>query len=218
MTCIQPKIRHGEALAMYDAGANDNEIALRFHALPSAVAHWRSRHGLPSKHFKGLSASQRRQAMRMLRDGATRQQVSDTIGVCKAAIQRIRKSMPSEGLRSTGINQYTIRAQVLNNNDLYPRILRAVGSGLPRDVKHDAANEMYVDVLDGKLSADLIEARASRYRNRAWSICGSNYGPVSLDAANDDDFSLGDLIDDPAALAAMDEAAERAWGQGRMLG
>lgn len=217
MTCIQPKIRHGEALAMYDAGANDNEIALRFHALPSAVAHWRSRHGLPSKHFKGLSASQRRQAMRMLRDGATRQQVSDTIGVCKAAIQHIRKSMPSEGLRSTGINQYTIRAQVLNNNDLYPRILRAVGSGLPRDVKHDAANEMYVDVLDGKLSADLIEARASRYRNRAWSICGSNYGPVSLDAANDDDFSLGDLVDDPAALAAMDEAAERAWGQGRML-
>lgn len=213
----QPKIQHKEAYGMYLRGATDGEIAARFGVFKASAQKWRKRHGLPTKNLTALTDQKVRRARSMLREGASIAQVAAAIESGQRAIERLRRKMPSEGLRRAGQNGARIRSAIITNADLYPRILRAVGPGLPRDVKHDAANEMYVDVLDGRLSADLIEARASRYRNRAWSICGSNYGPVSLDAANDDDLSLGDLVDDPAALEAMDEAAERAWGQGKML-
>lgn len=217
MTKTQPKIDPAQALAMYDDHATDREIADRFGVDKSAVAHWRARRNLPTKNSIIPSAEKYRKARQMLRDGASKQQIADETGMHPSTVQTIRRSMPKEGLRKAGAATNGIRYRAINDNDLYPRILRAIGASLPRDIKHDAANEMYVDVLDGRLSADLIEARASRYRTRAWNICGSNYGPVSLDAANDDGFSLGDVIEDTAAIEAMEDAAERVWGQGKML-
>lgn len=212
-----PKIRHAEALEMYHDGATDVQIAAHFGAAKCTVQQWRTRHGLPSIHWCGLPAYLMRKARKMLREGASKQQVADEMGVSKRTVQVWRRKMPAEGMRRPSARQRNIRESVVNDNELYPRILRAVGVGLPRDVRHDAANALYVDVLTGRLAVDLIEVKASRYRSMAWEMDGSAFGPISLDAANDDGFSLADLIADPAALEAMDDAAERAWGQGKML-
>lgn len=205
---IDPQV----ALALYDDGAKDTVIASQFGVTPSSIVHWRKRNGLPSKHSNKLDPEAVRQARKLLRSGATRCDVSDATGLCPTAVLGLRKRMPNAGLRKIGITLRVSRARAVNDNDLYPRILRAIGSGLPRDVKHDAANEMYVDVLGGRLSPDLIEARAPRYRNWAWGINGSNYGPVSLDATNDAGFSLGATLEDNSAINDMEAAAERGWG------
>lgn len=212
-----PKIRHGEALAMYNEGANDKQIAAHFGAAPCTVGQWRTRHRLPSKHKRELPSEQMRKARKMLREGASKRQVAEELGVTPRTVQVWRSKMPTEGLRPYGIGPSHIRAQVLSDNELYPRILRAVGTGLPRDVRHDAANELYVDVLTGRLAAGLIESVAPRYRNRAWGMAGSAFGPVSIDAENDDGFSLADIIEDESALEAMEDAAERVWALGPML-
>ena len=164
----QTIIQHEQALVMYDDGANDGQIAARFGVAGASVAQWRKRHGLKSKHKCGLAADQVRKARKMLREGATKSQVAEVLGVARATIQKMRRKMQGEGLRASGIGGNSIRKHVIADKGLYPRILRAVGVGLPRDVRHDAASELYADVITGRLAVDLIESKASRYRNWAW--------------------------------------------------
>lgn len=47
------RIDKAAARAMYDAGANDREIADRFGCTPGAVRNWRRVYGLETKHARG---------------------------------------------------------------------------------------------------------------------------------------------------------------------
>jgi hypothetical protein len=83
---------------------------------------------------------------------------------------------------------------------------------LPADVLTDAADELYLAVLDGLIAERFIEEQAPRFRNRAFEMNGSNFGPRSLDAQDEDGWSLGDALADPDALQEMESAAEAAYG------
>ena len=62
------------------------------------------------------------------------------------------------------------------------------------------------------MSAKFIEKVAPTYRNRAFEMCGSRFGVRSLDEEmGEDGWTLMDSLDDPAALAALEAAAEAAY-------
>ena len=79
-----------------------------------------------------------------------------------------------------------------------PRIQKAIGHSHPEHVLEDAVADLYAAVFEGRVALDQIEKVAPHYRSRAYDMCGSAYGPVSLDAENEDGLRLIDTIADPA--------------------
>lgn len=207
------KIDETEGRAMHAAGANDHQIARRFSVLPSAVVYWRQRRGLaPNAPSQTKPPEVRRKAKKMLRLGATRKQVAEACGLHIASVQAYRCKMNDPGLRRTGLTNLNIRSQVVKDARVVRRIERAVGVGLPPDVLSEATSSLYLAVLDGLVAVDLIEKVAPSYRNRAYEMCGSKFGPVSLDEEiGDDGWTLMDSLEDPDALEALEAAAEAAW-------
>lgn len=124
---------------------------------------------------------------------------------------KLRKKMPADGLRRYGITNRIIRAQVLKDAGLERRIRKAIGDGLPTDVKQDAVSDLYLAVLDCQVGCEHIEKVAPSYRNRAFGLCGSRFGPRSLDEELGDDFTLGDLLEDPDAFDQILRSAEIAF-------
>lgn len=208
------KIDHDAALVMYHDGASDGEIARHFNATQSGVTRWRQRVGL-EPNFAGLQpfdGDTRRRARRMLCRGAARFQVAEEFGVgAHSTISRWRRKISDPGLRRPGLTNISIRRQVLRDATIHGRIVKALGKALPGEVREEATIAMYTDVLDGRLLVGLIEREAPSYRSAAFSICGSNYGPRSLDEENEDGWALGSTIQDPTALEAFDDIFEDRW-------
>lgn len=206
ITTYSPKFDDEIALALYNNGASDFDIARHFGATPSGALRWRRRKGL-ERNFDptpSLPPHITRSARRMLFEGASRRQVADAHdirGLC--TIQKIRRKMPRQGLRPTGITNATIRAKILKDRTILPRISKAVGMRLPVDVKHDAVSGLYVAVLEGLVRADLIEEKAARFRAKAFSLNGHDYRHRSMD--DGEGRSWIDQLEDPDALARFDE-------------
>lgn len=210
---INVKIDDVEARRMYDAGENDHQIARRFGMDPSGVVLWRQRMGLPSKYVcNRLTAEDTRKAKKMFKLGATFRHVADELGIEGiGGLQNLRRKIDHPGLRRHGITNSMIRARVLKDPTVQGRIDRAIGPRVPTDIRLDAVSDLYVDVLEGRVSADFIEQQAPSYRNRAYDMCGSRYGARSLDEENDNGLSLGDMLADPDAWDSMEVAAELAY-------
>lgn len=205
-----PKFDSTIALAMYEQGASDGEIAKHFGATQGGATRWRQRHSLERNYDPNppLDPYIARSARRMLADGASKRQVADAHEIaCLQTVQKIRRRMPRKGLRPTGMTNATIRAQVLRDKSIVSRITRAVGVQLPPDVKHDAVTSLYLAVLDGLLSRDLIEERAARFRTRAFALNGHDFSHRSLD--DGEGRSWIDQLEDPNALDQFDEIAFR---------
>lgn len=201
-----PKIDDAEARLMHAEGASDGEIARHFKVTQSGATRWRQRAGLepnfdaPYSHGPDV----RKRARKMLCRGAARIQVADEFGIHKETVARWRRKITNPGLRPQGLTTRCIRVQVLKDGTLQARIAKALGSSLPKEVKDEAVMSMYVDALDGRLLVGLIEREAPAYRSAAFAICGSNYGPRSLDEENEDGWSLLSTIEDPTALQAYE--------------
>lgn len=210
-TKFAPKFEPVEAAQMYLDGASDGEIARRFGATQSGACRWRQRRGLEAN-FEGLQPLAphiKRSARNMLADGASRRQVAVALDIgCLQTVQRLRRDMDKRGLRPTGLTNKAIRAQVLKDKTVLPRISRAVGANLPPDVKHDATSSLYLAVLEGLIRRDLIERRAPRFRSKAFALNGNDFSRRSLD---DDSggWSMLDRLDDPDALAQFDRISFR---------
>lgn len=208
-----PKLDPSTTRLMYDRGASDGEIARHFSADQSAVTRWRQRRGLPAnfERTKPIGPRTVRKAHRLLKWGATARQVAEEVERGRRAILRLRKRINHPGLRRTGVTNRSIRAQILRDPSIQERIASALGKELPRDVLMEASAELYLAVLDGRVAREQLKAAAPHFRSRAWSMCGSNFGPRSLDAQNDDGWSLSDALADPDALERLEEAAGLAY-------
>lgn len=207
------KIDSARALAMYDEGASDAVIAKACGVSASGICYWRRKHGLPRTacNDNRLTSSQIRQAKNMLRNGATRAQVAAYLGISVTAVQRLRREMSTTGLRPTGVCGITIRKAVIKDEDLPRRIEKAIGMRVPRDIRLEAVNDMYLELLDGRLRVDQIESAAPRFRSRAFSMNCFNYSTRSINEEDENGFSIADTLADPNSLAPFDEILERAF-------
>lgn len=117
--------------------------------------------------------------------------------------------MDDEGLRGTGMNGMIIRARIVSDVTLPRRIEQAIGMRVPKDIRMEAVNDMYLELLDGKLQIDQIESAAPRFRSRAFSMAGYNYSTRSIDEEIEDGFSLADTLADPMSMRPFEEVLER---------
>lgn len=207
---ISATVRHNRidnkaALDLHDKGLNDNEIAKQLGVDTSAVCKWRRRRSLPAQsNNQPLTDEQKRLARKMLREGATKARVAEAVGCSKETIRSIRSAMSTEGLRRTGLTDRSITASIRDDPNIWSRIEKAIGRINPSHIREDAVHEMYADVLEGKLPVNLIEAKASRYRSRAYNMCGFRFGSISLNAENDNGLTLAETIADPSGTRWLD--------------
>ena len=197
VTISVPKIVNSEALRMYENGESDAAIARKFKVDQTAAFYWRKRKGFPPNFSAApIPKEAERTARKMLKDGATRQQVADAIGCSPTTVQRVRAGMDSPHLRRTGVTNKCIQRRIRKDPGILKRIETAIGTKVPQDVREHASYDMYADLFEGVLSVELIEERASRYRNKAYSMCGSTFEHARLDAANDQGLTLLDRLSD----------------------
>jgi hypothetical protein len=197
---------------LHAAGLNDYEIARDLGADPSSICKWRAKQSLATNYEpSGPSEATLRAARKMLRLGASKDQVAEHCSIHRMRVQRIRRKMPVQGLRKVGQNNLMIAARVRKDPTIMRRITSAIGSRIPPDVQVDAVYDLYADVLEGKVAGDFIEKVAPSYRNRAMEISGNGYGRRSLEDPLGEDWTLGDTLDDPDALDELERAAEFAY-------
>jgi DNA-binding CsgD family transcriptional regulator len=200
---------YDHVLELYRSGHNDYEIARELDIDPSLICKWRKSKGLPALPQKRyLSPEMIRQARKMLKLGASNDHVAADLNVSRQTIQKLRRHLPSSGLRKHGITNRSIRNKVLRDQSIMQRIEKAVGGGMPAEVRYEAVLSLYTEVLEGRVLPECIEQRAAHSRGQAWSLCGSKFGPRSLDDELAEDWTLGDTIEDFSALEEMEAAAE----------
>lgn len=199
---LGPNLRYNRvdqvrARELYDAGESDRAIARALEVDPSAITLWRQKLGLKVRpHPSRLSDEKRRAARKLLRQGASSPAVMAEIGCCKKTVMRLRKAMQKEPLRKGGANDKSTRIRVMRDPTIRLRMAAAIGDQVPQDIRNDAIADMYLDVLEGRLAIDQIERRAGTYRSKAFDMCGSKFGAVSLDAENEDGLTLLDTLAD----------------------
>lgn len=204
------KIEEVAFLELYRSGASDGAIGRHFETGSNAIGQWRKKRGLPPniEQKKGLDRQSVAKVNKMLREGASRSQAREATGVGKQSVANLSNKLSGQQLRPKGQNTSAIRAAVLRDTSILPRIKRAVGRFAPPEVVEDAVSDLYLAVLEGKLSVELIEAKAAAFRNKAYGDLGSKYGMRSIDEENEEGFSIADRIEDAGALDAFDAIFE----------
>ena len=199
-------IDHEKALSMYEAGASDAAIGKAVGVTQSGVTRWRQRLGLEPNHMRlqKMAASERRKALKLLRQGAAAKVVAEQLGVCKKTILLLRGQTSSEGMRKHGDTTFNRRKKLQKNPEIYHRIEQAVGVHLPEHIREEAAADMLADLYSGLLTDEHIERTAPKYRSRAFDMCGSHFGAISIDSENDDGLKIVDMLADPSTLDYSD--------------
>jgi len=204
------------AKELYALGETDGAIGRALHVGQDSVTRWRQRNNLPPN-ARGyarakLDAAQRRQIRHLLKDGASRKQISDRLGVGKSSVSMVRKTVSDKGsMRQCGMTVLNQRRVAVKNADqLYKRIILAVGRKGDAANAGDAVNDIYLAVMEGHLRPDQIESAAPRYVSRVTRQFANSFGPRSLDEEiGEDGFSMLDILEDERALLPFDEILAR---------
>lgn len=198
-------IDHDAALQMWREGASDGQISRKIGITQGSITRWRQRNQLePNFERYALTPPDiQRQVRQMVKAGASRRQITEELPVKNATITRMRRKMSDPYMRATGVTDRSLRLRISKDRNVLPQIEQAIGKSLPADVRHDAATEMYMHVLSGRLDRALIEEQAPKFRSRAFEINYGRYSDTSLDTDRGG-WTLGDMIEDEDALAFAD--------------
>lgn len=205
------KINPDEARALLERGLTDTAIAKHFGVTQSGVTRWRNRNGLqPNRPHPGsgrLSAEQQRKARKLLREGATKEQVSREVGIAKDTVMRLRKQI-------AGDDRLWAHGRTLSGKR---DALRRAGAALLQEVsdaaryvpdpvlRDDVIGDMVLAMFEGRLARERIRAEVRTYSGRAYRRWQSRWGPASLDEElGDGGFSLGDFLPCPQAAAWLE--------------
>lgn len=204
------RIDTDEALRMFHDGASDGEIARHFGVTQSGATRWRQKQGLqPNVIVENgrLSPERRRLARKLLREGATLEQVRNAIGCSKRTAASLRKALAGDDrLRSTGKSLRAERGQARREaSAILAEMQAATRHVTDKAIRDDAMGDMYLAIMEGRLDRDKIKAEARRYCGRAIDQWQSRWAPASLDEdLTGEDFRLADMIACPAAAAWLE--------------
>jgi len=194
--------------ALYEEGLSDSEIGRREGVSFNTIRGWRKGRGLARKmQPRGPWTDEQRAARLFLYTlGYSDRRIAKEQKVRSAAVWAWRKKLGLPlvpGSRARSLDRRTSIAD---------RIRRAIGFSLPKDIAEDAAADLYLDLLSGKLSIDKIEKEARRYGNRVLERFASRYGPRSLDEEiAEDGFSLLDTLVDGSSSGWLEEMGATVW-------
>jgi hypothetical protein len=192
-----------EALAMHLSGVSDSDIARHFGMNQSSVTKWRQGLGRKANEQPAkLSNEKRRKARKMLREGATKRQVAQALECHPRTVQHLRKKMGGDqGLRQGGVTERSIRRALISDTTAIMAELRhATRRMTDPTLRDDVISEMFLALLEGRLSRDQIGTEAKTYTGRAIGQWQSKWAPVSLDEdLTGEGFRLVDVIPCPRA-------------------
>jgi transposase-like protein len=169
-----------EALAMHLSGVSDCEIARHFDVNQSHVTRWRQSLGRKANEQPAvLSKEKRRKARTMLREGATKRQVAKALECHPRTVQHLRRELDGEpGLRQIGATERAIRRPLVNDAAaIMDELRRATRRMADQTLRDDVISEMFLAMMEGRLSRDRIAAEAKTYCSRAIGLWQSSGAP-----------------------------------------
>ena len=197
------KMNKAEAIDLHISGMSDSEIARHFGINQSCVTRWRQRLGRTANAQPAMTGPQeRRKARKMLRAGASIQQVAEALECSTTTAKRLRKEIATEpGLRQHGQTvAATSRIVASEAAEIMAELRHATRRMADQTLRDDVISEMFLDLMEGRLLRDRITAEAKSYCSRAVGQWQSAWGAVSLDEdLTGDGFRLVDVIPCPSA-------------------
>lgn len=205
------KINTDEALKLYRQGMSDGDIARHFGVTQSGATYWRQRQGLKpnvaATTLPPISEDKRRKARKLLREGLTLEQVAREVGCGKRTVGKIRSKMKSDDrLRGSGKGLRGERSAARRDAAAILTELKAATRHVTDvTIRDDVMGDMFLAMMEGKLSRDQIKTEARRYSGRAIDQWQSKWAPASIDEAlTEDGLRLIDLIACPSAQIWLD--------------
>lgn len=183
---------------LYRQGLSDRQIARIQRVSATAVGYWRRRRGLPANVMAQRTPHPVGQCRRFLYDLEWRDMsIAQEQRVSSAAVRDWRKTNHLPANQNDRLKRKRDRVQQLH--ELQHRIIKAVGTALPRDIAADAAADLMLAVVSGSVAVRDIEKRARSFGNRALQEFANAYLSRSLDEATAGDSGLrrmDRLVDD----------------------
>lgn len=205
------KINTDEALKLYADGLSDGDLARHFGVTQSGATRWRQRQGLKpnvvATSRPALSDQERRLMRKLLRQGATVEQVAREVGCGERVITRMRSKMKGDDrLRKSGkILRGTRSAARKDAAAILDELKAATRRITDTSIRDDTMGEMFLAFMEGRLRRDQIKTEARKYSGRQMNLWQSPWAPASIDEAmTEDGLRLVDLIACPAADAWLE--------------
>ena len=199
------------ALQLVAEGKSDGDIARHFGVTQSGATRWRQRRGIlpnvaPTTQPR-LSAEARRRARKLLREGATLEQVASTVGCCKRTAIKLRAAITGDDrLRKHGHSLQGERNEARRDaGQILAELKAATRHVADNALRDDVVGDMFLAMMEGRLSRDRIKIEARRYSGRAIDQWQSRWAPASIDEdLTGEGFRLVDLIACPSAAAWLE--------------
>lgn len=169
-----------ERMALYNRGMSDREIARVQGIDPSTVCHWRHANGLKCQSGSDREKSAVSVGRRFLYDlkwgdkSIARQQQ-----VTRESVRGWRQHYDLTPNRPIGRSHKRAKQEQLQ--ELQRRVVRAIGTRLPFDIAADAAADLMLAVVEGRVPLDQIEKRGRAFGNRALDQYANGFRQSSLD-------------------------------------
>lgn len=211
--------------AQYALGKCDREIMAATGGSRPSVRRWRAKLGLRANRDpartggRGLWLAQDADAERLAlyQQGLPDEWIAAIVGAHGQTIRdwRKRRGLPTMDARGAQLGIAPLKRKrkpvpAPLNPITQLALWRRIDAAIPRwpapDIRADVASEMLLAVVSGELPEAGIEAAAKRYTNQTVNQFASRWGPLSMDEVRQqhgNEFTLHQLLDDPAQLSAM---------------
>ena len=192
---------------LYNQGMNDTQIAEIQGVSASAVLYWRKRRCLPCNNSRLQAGSRPVAQCRKFLHSLDWRDTSIAVeqGVTRESVRAWRKS---QNLPLPPSRTYDSKRRRSNQvRDLQHRVVKAIGTFLPRDIAADAAADLMLAVVSGSVPISEIEKRARSFGNRALQEFANAYLSRSLDETMgaDGDLRRIDTLVDESSSAWLEE-------------
>lgn len=200
----------------YAMGLGDKKLAQFVGVSENAALNWRQRRALPSNNPDRAHLSPEARAARMLlySFGYSDARIAKEQRVRRSTIERWRAVLKLPANRAYAWDKTTRARRGAESKQLIARIKRALPAYLSPADRDDAAGDLFMAVMSGKIPIGEIEKRATRFGNTVINAYASKFGPRSLNEELGDDgdgFTMIDMIADERSSSWLEEMGATVW-------
>ena len=197
---------HHDWRMLYKQGLTDKQIGEATKTSATAVGKWRRSKGLPSNAAQTLRSKAGTGMRFLLHDlGWGMTSIAKQQGVSRAAIKDWRNRVGLKPNPASSNCSAARREKLLR--DAQKRVVKAIGNQLPLEIASDAAAELMLALMEGKIRLHDIEKEAPGYISRAFSEYSNAFRQVSLDeeVPGSDGLCRIDTLRDETSVSWLEE-------------
>lgn len=195
-----------DRMDLYKRGLNDAEIARIQGVDPSAICHWRRANGLKRHAGSGRGKLAVSVGRRFLYDLKwSDQSIARQQQVTPQSVRGWRQHHGLSPNRPAGRNQRRAKHEQLH--ELQRLVVRAIGTRLPFDIAADAAADLMLAVVEGRVPLNQIEKHGRAFGNRALNQYANGFRQSSLEEElpNTEGMRKVDMLPDLSSAVWLEE-------------